>query len=120
VIVNLLMNALDAVADAPHPELIVRTRRAGRWLAIDVIDNGTGIEPEHVNRLFEPFFTTKPVGKGTGLGLSISYNLMRKQGGDIQVQSTPGKGATFTVRVPLREVRPGTPIAAAPAAVAAV
>ncbi|HSV14048.1 MAG TPA: ATP-binding protein, partial [Tepidisphaeraceae bacterium] len=112
---NLMINAVDAMANVAEPKLIVRTRRAGRWYTIDVIDNGSGIAPEHVNRLFEPFFTTKPIGKGTGLGLSISYSLMRKQGGDIQVQSKPGEGAMFTVRVPVRETRAGTPCAPAAA-----
>jgi signal transduction histidine kinase len=112
VLVNLLINALDAMAEVHEKRLVVRTRRsAGKWYAIDVIDNGSGIEPEHLNRLFEPFFTTKAVGKGTGLGLSISHNLMRKQGGDIQVQSSPGKGATFTVRIPVHNtaLKPAVP-----------
>jgi C4-dicarboxylate-specific signal transduction histidine kinase len=113
VLINLMINALDAMASVTEPKLLVRTRRNGRWYLIDVVDNGAGIAPEHVNRLFEPFFTTKPVGKGTGLGLSISYSLMRKQGGDIEVQSKPGEGATFTVRVPLREPRTTIPAIAA-------
>jgi two-component system sensor histidine kinase HupT/HoxJ len=54
-----------------------------------------------MGRLFEPFFTTKPVGKGTGLGLSISYSLIQRQGGSITVRSHPGKGATFTIRIPV-------------------
>jgi signal transduction histidine kinase len=121
VLVNLLINALDAMADVREKHLVVRTRRsAGKWYAIDVIDNGSGIAPEHLNRLFEPFFTTKPVGKGTGLGLSISYNLMRKQGGDIQVQSAPGCGATFTVRLPMREQRGSSAASHTPAIAAGV
>jgi two-component system NtrC family sensor kinase len=100
VIVNLLLNALDAIAEAPTPKLTIRTRPADSGYAIDIIDNGHGIKPEHLNRLFEPFFTTKPVGKGTGLGLSISYNLIQTQGGWIDVESEVGVGTTMTIRLP--------------------
>jgi signal transduction histidine kinase len=100
VIINLLLNALDATADVPEPRLIVRTRRGDAGYVIEVADNGTGIAPQHMNRVFEPFFTTKPVGKGTGLGLSISYNLIRRQGGQIDVTSTPGVGTTFIIQLP--------------------
>jgi len=100
VIVNLIINALDALVETADPHIRISTRRQDRWNLIEVADNGPGIKPEHLNRIFEPFFTTKPVGKGTGLGLSISYNLIRRQNGRIDVQSTPGGGATFTVRLP--------------------
>lgn len=99
VVVNLVINALDAVADAPEPCLKIRTHRAGPWCCIDVVDNGHGIKPEHRRHIFEPFFTTKPVGKGTGLGLSISYSIIRNHGGDITVESHPGQGTRFTVRL---------------------
>jgi two-component system, NtrC family, sensor kinase len=62
---------------------------------------GSGIADEHRAHIFEPFFTTKEVGKGTGLGLSISYNIVKKHGGDIAVESEVGKGTTFTVTLPL-------------------
>ena len=101
VLVNLLLNALDATADTAEPTLSVRTARSEKWCVIEVGDNGHGISPENKQRLFEPFFTTKPVGKGTGLGLWISYSLIRRQGGDIQVRSEQGAGATFTLRLPL-------------------
>jgi len=103
VLVNLLLNALDATAEVPEPVLIIRTGRSERWCWVDVSDNGHGIQAENLTRLFEPFFTTKPVGKGTGLGLSISYSLVRKHRGDIQVKSTVGQGTTFTVRLPVVE-----------------
>ncbi len=102
VLVNLIINALDAMAQTPNPVLKVRTERREGWCVIEVSDNGTGIAHEHMGRLFEPFFTTKPVGKGTGLGLSISYSLVQKQGGSITVQSHLGRGSSFTVRLPIR------------------
>ena len=77
---------------------------AGAWklfVYVSVSDTGSDISPEHLNRIFEPFFTTKDVGKGTGLGLSIVYDIItKKHKGDIKVKSEPGKGTTFTVKLP--------------------
>lgn len=106
VLVNLLLNSLDALAEVREPKLIVKTSRRERWYVIEVIDNGGGIKPEHMERVFEPFFTTKPVGKGTGLGLSISYNLIRRLGGMIDVTSQVGVGTTLTVHLPVPEAEP--------------
>jgi C4-dicarboxylate-specific signal transduction histidine kinase len=103
VLVNLVINALDAMSNAAAPTLTIRTQRREGWCVIEVADNGHGIDPQHLPRLFEPFFTTKPVGKGTGLGLSISYSLMQRQGGSISVRSQAGEGATFTLRLPTSE-----------------
>jgi C4-dicarboxylate-specific signal transduction histidine kinase len=100
VLVNLMLNSLDALAGIEQPRLLVRTARIGNRYAIEVIDNGTGIKAEHLNRVFEPFFTTKPIGKGTGLGLSISHNLIQRMGGTIQASSTPGAGTTMTIELP--------------------
>jgi C4-dicarboxylate-specific signal transduction histidine kinase len=100
VLVNLIINALDATSAAAAPRLTVRTRQREQWCLIEVADNGHGVDAQHMPRLFEPFFTTKPVGKGTGLGLSISYSLMQRQGGSISVRSRSGEGATFTLRLP--------------------
>jgi signal transduction histidine kinase len=100
VLVNLITNALDAMAETAAPRLIVKTEPAGEWCTIKVTDNGHGIRQEHLSRVFEPFFTTKPVGKGTGVGLSISYRLVRKQHGEIGVTSTTGEGTTFMIRLP--------------------
>jgi len=100
VLVNLIINAMDAMADVEAPKLTLRTERRDGWCVIEVADNGHGIRAEHMDRLFEPFFTTKPVGKGTGLGLSISYSLVQKQGGSISVRSQPGKGTAFMIRLP--------------------
>jgi two-component system NtrC family sensor kinase len=67
---------------------------------ITVTDNGSGISPENLARVFTPFFTTKAVGKGTGLGLAVCYGIINHMGGTIQVSSTPGRGTTFTIRLP--------------------
>jgi signal transduction histidine kinase len=104
VLINLIANALDAMAESAEPRLELRTSRTPQWCTIQVSDTGHGIRPEHLRHLFEPFFTTKPLGKGTGVGLSISYSMIRQQGGAIQVQSEPGKGTTFTVRLPVSAV----------------
>jgi signal transduction histidine kinase len=114
VVINLIINALDAMAATESPVLTLRTQRRDGWCAVEVADNGHGIDPQHMPRLFEPFFTTKPVGKGTGLGLSISYSLMQRQGGSISVRSQSRRGTTFTLRLPANEPRsrPREPAAA--------
>ena len=103
VIINIVVNALDALADVESPRLVVQTSRENPSCSITISDNGHGIRKEHRRHLFEPFFTTKPVGKGTGLGLSISYSLVRQQRGEIHVESEPGHGAKFIIRLPLAQ-----------------
>jgi C4-dicarboxylate-specific signal transduction histidine kinase len=100
VLVNLIVNALDAMQLTERPKLIIATFQKDEWCMIDITDNGHGISPEHLDRLFEPFFTTKPVGHGTGLGLSISYSLIQRLGGSISVRSQLNVATTFTVRLP--------------------
>jgi len=108
VIINLLLNARDAIAekceDADCPQearrISLRTRGRRRTVLLEVADTGVGIAPEVLNRLFEPFFTTKQVGKGTGLGLSISYGIVQEYGGAIHVRSRPGQGARFVLTFP--------------------
>ena len=119
VVLNLLANAIDACADGGS--VTVRTACEQGGIAIHVIDSGKGIDPEIRGRIFDPFFTTKPIGEGTGLGLSISYGIVQEHGGTIGVDSTPGCGACFTLRLPIgadaeRRSRPGgaTEGAAAP------
>jgi two-component system NtrC family sensor kinase len=100
VVVNLLMNAIDACS-ADH-SVTVRTRAEPdrQGVRIEVADTGCGMDAGVRERIFDPFFTTKPVGEGTGLGLSISYGIVQEHQGTIDVQSTPGKGSCFTIRLP--------------------
>ncbi len=67
---------------------------------LTVSDNGAGIAPENLERLFDPFFTTKPPGEGIGLGLSVAYGIIDGHGGEISVESGPGEGTKFTIRLP--------------------
>ena len=99
VLINLLINAAQAMDK--KGTIIVRTYREGNDACIDVEDDGAGIPPERLSQIFDPFFTTKPVGEGTGLGLSISYEIIKKAGGDIKVESEAGRGTKFTVMLPL-------------------
>jgi C4-dicarboxylate-specific signal transduction histidine kinase len=68
---------------------------------VQIKDSGSGIAAEHLAQIWNPFFTTKVVGQGLGLGLAITYNILQRQGGEIQVESKQGKGSIFTVRLPL-------------------
>jgi len=100
VIMNLVANAIDA---SPSGEtVVIRSRANGSGVQIEVIDHGHGIDPAIRSKIFDPFFTTKPPGEGTGLGLSISYGIIRDHGGRIEVDGASGKGAHFTVCLPLR------------------
>jgi signal transduction histidine kinase len=109
VFVNLVSNAIDAIdeknvlpngpADAARHIRIRSFKDADRVVA-EVSDSGVGMSKDVQNKLFEPFFTTKPVGKGTGLGTSISYGIVRGYDGTIDIESQPGKGATFRLTFP--------------------
>lgn len=99
VLLNLLVNAAQAIPE--KGEISIRTGQAGDEVFIAIADTGSGIPAENLSRIFEPFFTTKPVGKGTGLGLAISHDIVQKHGGRIEVESTVGKGTTFTVWLPV-------------------
>ena len=102
VLVNLLLNAVDAMKEVDEPEVSIVTDRAEdpEGVIIRVSDIGTGISSEHIDRIFEPFFTTKEVGAGTGLGLSVSHGIITKIGGAISVDSEKGEGTTFTIKLP--------------------
>jgi two-component system, NtrC family, C4-dicarboxylate transport sensor histidine kinase DctB len=112
VMVNLVRNALDAVADVDQPRIDIHVRASSDTVSIAVADNGHGIPADQIDRVFDPFFTTKPVGKGLGLGLSITYGIVQDLGGGIHAVNRPDSGAELTVKLPrhLRE-----PLAAASA-----
>lgn len=117
VVLNLLLNAAEATQSKSERRVIV-TSEAGRGeVRLLVADNGEGIQPENLARIFDPFFTTKSEGKGVGLGLAVSYGIIQAHGGDIEVKSQAGEGATFIVTLPLEQHVP--PAAAPPAEVAA-
>lgn len=101
VLINLLANAADAMEHSTIRVLSVGITRTVTSVEISVADTGSGIAAAELANLFDPFYSTKDSGRGLGLGLSISYGLVRDIGGAITVQSLPGKGSTFTVRLPL-------------------
>ena len=102
---NILKNSAEAMQEmASHaePTFRIRVMPRGRYVRIEIEDNGPGMTEETRKRIFEPFFTTKPVGKGTGLGLSVSYFIVTdNHNGKMTVLSEPGKGATFIIHLPL-------------------
>ena len=98
-LVNLLRNALDAVAERPTPQVRVRLQRDGERWQLEVADNGGGIASEHLGQVFDPFFTTKPVGEGLGLGLAVSSAIVQAQGGSLSA-ANGAEGAVFTLRLP--------------------
>jgi signal transduction histidine kinase len=106
VLLNLIKNAAQAMAthdrSSPH-RIVLRTRPDGEFVRVEVEDNGPGMDSQIKRRVFEPFFTTKTVGVGTGLGLSVSYFIVTEQHkGTLEVESAPGEGARFIVRLPIR------------------
>ncbi len=111
VVMNLLINALQALPDRPRGEnlVMVRLRRAGEYMRIEIEDNGTGIQRDVIDRIFDPFFTTKRRG-GTGLGLAISKQIVDELHGRIGVESEPGRWTRFTVDLPFAVTAPAGPI----------
>ena len=108
VFMNLLVNAYQAIEareDAEPGVIRIETGLEGEEVVVRIGDSGVGIAADHATRIFEPFFTTKPVGSGTGLGLSTSFNIIERHGGRIGVESEPGRGTTFEVRLPVREAK---------------
>ncbi len=105
-LLNFVLNAIDAMEGKG-------TVRMKCWsepgcAVVSVADDGPGVPPELRNRIFEPFFSSKPPGKGAGLGLAICLGIVTRRGGTIRLESEPGKGATFTVRIPVEIPDPGT------------
>ena len=100
VFMNLLTNAAQALSDGRGGVIHIRTARVGGDVVITIADNGPGIPTDVLPRIFDPFFTTKDVGEGSGLGLSIVHGIVERHGGTITVDSEPGHGTKFTVRLP--------------------
>ncbi len=99
VFINLILNAANAMESGGR--LTISARQQDPWLEVRFSDTGSGIEAEHLDRIFEPFFTTHADDGGTGLGLAVSYRIIENHGGSITVDSHPGEGATFIVRLPI-------------------
>jgi CheY-like chemotaxis protein len=111
---NLAINARDAMAGSGS--LVISTSEIaldeaaarryvdltpGRYVRMEVIDTGSGMPPDVIEKAFDPFFTTKPKGQGTGLGLATVYGIVRRAGGHIGIRSRPGLGTTFTILLPV-------------------
>jgi histidine kinase len=111
VFLNLLTNARQAMEESSVRQLRIRTYMAAAkdsFMAVTrMSDTGKGISDDEMGKLFKPFYTTKGTGQGTGLGLSISLNIAREHGGDITATGTPGKGATFLLKLPVPKKLPG-------------
>ncbi|MFL5344876.1 MAG: PAS domain S-box protein [Hyalangium sp.] len=103
VFLNLLVNAAQAIPEgrvAQNSVTVALLEGEPGWVTVEVSDTGSGIAAEHLPHIFEPFFTTKPLGVGTGLGLSVCHGIITGLGGQIEVESTLGRGTTFRVRLP--------------------
>src|SRR5262245_28309437 len=103
-LINLLANAVDAIDPPGTITVAARVLSAngrGRQLEVTVVDSGHGMATDQVRRVFEPFYTTKAPGRGTGLGLAIVDHIVRAHGGQVVVDSEPGRGTTMHVRLPL-------------------
>ncbi|WP_244620784.1 ATP-binding protein [Metapseudomonas lalkuanensis] len=108
VLVNLLRNALDAVAGEADPQLWITLRRDGDHWVLEVADNGGGIAEDDLQRVFDPFFTTKPAGAGLGIGLAVSYAIVHELGGTLSA-ANQGEGALFSLRLPVDKTREELP-----------
>jgi signal transduction histidine kinase len=100
VFLNLVLNASQSIAN--RGTIRVRTEAQDRSVMAWIEDDGCGVDPDLIDRIFDPFFTTKPVGEGTGLGLGIAHEIVRKHGGEITIDSKPGRGTVVGVRLPVR------------------
>jgi two-component system sensor histidine kinase HupT/HoxJ len=106
IIVNLVQNAVDVMADLAEPCLDIQALVGDGTATVVVRDHGPGIAADAMARIFEPFFTTKKIGEGTGLGLYVSYGLAEDLGGKLEAANHPDGGAVFALRLPLKDARP--------------
>jgi signal transduction histidine kinase len=106
VFLNLFINAAHAITPGRAQEnevrVVARVSAPGQ-VTVEVRDTGSGIPAEHLRRIFDPFFTTKPVGMGTGLGLSVCHRIITAFGGELRVESEPGRGTAFLITLPMAE-----------------
>jgi two-component system, NtrC family, sensor kinase len=116
VIMNLMLNGTESIKGGGTVAVSTRAAPGADWVTLEVRDTGTGIPPEILPKIFDPFFTTKEEGKGVGLGLAVVYGIISAHGGDIEVESPPGRGATFRVMLPLAGDAAGAAAARPPAA----
>ena len=100
VMINLIVNAGEAMKEDVKGLITVRTRLDGRFIVAEVEDNGKGMNPQTMKQIFDPFFTTKRAKGGTGLGLAIAFRIVEEHGGSLSVKSKSGEGTTFTIRIP--------------------
>ena len=98
VLINLLLNARDALVDTKQPRIDIEAKIVGAFLELSICDNGTGIAETLLTRIFDPFFTTKPPGKGTGLGLSVTHRLIEEAGGSIMGYNKPDCGCCMKLQ----------------------
>ena len=101
VLLNLLLNARDALRERPEKIIKIRSWKEEQHLKIEIEDNGLGMEEAIQNQIFDPFFTTKEEGEGTGLGLSISHSIIQQHQGTLQVRSVSQQGTVFTISLPI-------------------
>lgn len=98
-LMNLCLNAIDAMPKGGRLSLAIR-RQPGAWVELSLADTGGGMTADVLARAKEPFFTTKPIGMGAGLGLSMAYATVQSHGGELSIQSEPGRGTTVVFRLP--------------------
>jgi PAS domain S-box-containing protein len=103
-LLNLVLNAIDAMSNGGTITISGKTNEPSDFAWLEVSDTGHGIEPEVLQRIFEPFYSTKIHGKGVGLGLSMVHGIIREHGGMVEVESEPGKGTTFIIKLPRKPV----------------
>jgi signal transduction histidine kinase len=111
VVLNIVKNAAEALTEVRggggDPTIVVSTRPDGGFARLEIRDNGPGMDEPTRRRVFEPYFSTKAPGEGTGLGLSVAYFIVtQRNGGTIAVESAPGRGSEFVVRLPVADARP--------------
>jgi len=107
---NIVINAAEAIHDTGKIEIRSwKEAPPNSMVAVSFADTGCGIPPENLEHIFDPFFTTKEEGHSTGLGLAVVYGIVERHGGTMNVDSSPGRGTTFTLRLPERETEEGSP-----------